>query len=83
MYSNEEKSTLTSEASGTNLQLSKGIILSIPESGYGHLWYLETLPFLSFNIMHIKVNLPMLKRIFPADIGAGNVPSEKETYLGI
>ena len=28
--------------------------------------------------MHIKVNLPMLKRIFPADIGAGNAPSENK-----
>ena len=30
--------------------------------------------------MHIKVNLPMLKRIFPADIGAGNAPSENRIY---
>ena len=77
MYSNEEKSTLTSEAPGTNLHLSKCIILSVPESGYGHLCYLKTLlPFFSHNIMHNKVNLPMLKWIFRADIGAGKAPSE-------
>ena len=84
MYSNEEKSILTSEAPGTNLYLLKCIILSVPESGYGHLWYLKTLlPFLSDNIMHIKVNLPMLKQIFPADIGAGKAPSENKIYLSI
>ena len=84
MYSNEEKSTLTSKAPGTNLHLPKGLILSVPESGYGHLCYLKTLlPFLSDNIMHIKVNLPLLKQIFPADIGAGKAPSENKINLGI
>ena len=83
MYANEEKSTLTSEALVTNLYPLRGIILSVLESGYGHLCYLNTLLPLSDNIMHMKVNLSILKRIFLADIGAGKAPSEIMIYLGI